>query len=286
MQRGHLMDLNQQHVLAFYARHPISAAHILKRLAESRGSLDGLQPEDLWAYDQDHYGGIAVNDVMAERAGLRPGLKVADFCAGLGGPARYFAHRYGVDVTGVELTAARVAGAEALTRAVALDDRVRVLEGDVTAAPLPDVSVDVVLSQEALLHVPDKRRAVLEAARVLKPGGRFVFTDWMVHRPLTEREAAAMWTGIAAQTLQTIAGYRGLIEDAGLHIAHIDDLTRDWATILDERRRMYQQLREDAIRAGTPAGDQSFYDAYMELVDLVRTRAIGGARFTAVKPSG
>lgn len=280
------MDQRQQHVLAFYARHPISAEHILKRLEESCGGLDGLRPEELWPHDQDHYGGTAVNDVMAERAGLRPGLKVADFCAGLGGPARYFAHRYGVDVTGVELTAHRAKGAEALTRAVSMQDRVRVIEGDVTRTPLADGSVDVVLSQEALLHVPDKGSAVREAARVLRPGGRFVFTDWIMHRPLDEHEAAAMWTGIAAQTLQTVDGYQRLIEEAGLRITHVDDLTVDWGIILEERRRMYQKLREDAIRAGTPAGDESFYEAYMELVRLVQTRALGGVRFTAEKPIG
>ena len=46
--------------------------------------------------------------------------RVADFCAGLGGTVRYLAHRYGADVTGIELTPARVAGAEELTKRVGL----------------------------------------------------------------------------------------------------------------------------------------------------------------------
>jgi hypothetical protein len=48
---------------------------------------------------------------------------------------------------------------------------------------------------------------------------------------------------------------------------------------------MYRQLREDARKAGTPEGDDAFYKAYMKLVELVQTRALGGARFTARKPA-
>ena len=79
------------------------------------------------------------------------GTRVADFCAGLGGPARYLAHRYGADVTGIELTPARVEGAQELTRRVGLQDKVRVIEGNVMQVPLSDASMDVVVSQEALL---------------------------------------------------------------------------------------------------------------------------------------
>lgn len=279
------MDTSQQHVIAFYARHPISAAHILKALETKRGHLRDLSPEELWAHDQDHYGGLAANEALAEAAGFQPGQKVADFCAGLGGPARYFATRYGVDVTGVELTRERVDGAEALTRAVGLEDRVRVMAGDVTASPLSDGTMDAVYSQEAFLHVPDKAKAVAEAARVLKPGGRLVFTDWVRHRSLNEDEAQSMWTGIAAQTLQSIADYEQLIAAAGLEVVKVDDLTTEWGTILAERSRMYRQLREEARRAGTPEGDDAFYNSYMKLVELVQTRALGGARFTARKPA-
>src|ERR671913_470171 len=98
------------HVLDFYTRHPISAEQIVAKLRADRGDLDSLQPEDLYPHDQDHYGGLAANDALAERAGIRKGDRVADFCAGLGGPARYWAHRFGADVTGIELNPSRVRG--------------------------------------------------------------------------------------------------------------------------------------------------------------------------------
>ena len=80
------MDDRRHHVLGFYSRHPISHGQILARLRDDRGSLEGLSPEDLFPLDQDHYGGLAVNDALADLARIGPGTRVADFCAGLGGP--------------------------------------------------------------------------------------------------------------------------------------------------------------------------------------------------------
>lgn len=272
-----------EQAIYFYTRHPISAAIILARLRESRGDLDGVRPEELFAHDQDHYGGLAANDTLAAAANIGAGSRVADFCAGLGGPARYLAHRYGADVTGIELTPARVAGAAELTRLVRLQDRVRVVEGNVMDVPLPDGGMDAVVSQEAFLHLPDKGRALAEAFRILKPGGRLAFTDWTPAAPLSEADADLMWRGMAAQNLQSVPSYRALLEAAGFRIVSVDDLTRAWGVILAERLAMYRKLRTEAERAGTPPGHEAFHESYVRFVELVQSGELGGARFTAEK---
>src|ERR1700688_1861974 len=108
----------------YYERHPISFEIILAKLNASRGNLDNVAPEELFPHDQDHYGGLGGNDVLAARACLLKGSRIVDFCADLGGPARYLAHRYGADVTGIDLTPARVKGADELTRLVCLQNTV------------------------------------------------------------------------------------------------------------------------------------------------------------------
>jgi ubiquinone/menaquinone biosynthesis C-methylase UbiE len=268
----------------FYERHPISCEIILARLKASRGHLDGLTPDDLFAHDQDHYGGLAANDELAERANIGNGTRVADFCAGLGGPSRYFAHRHGADVTGIELTPARVRGAQELTRRVGLQHRVRVVEGNVMQVPLPDASVDVVVSQEAMLHVPDKRRALAEAFRVLKPGGRIAFTDWVAHRRLSDADRELMWQGMAVAELYDLPAYAALVGEAGFVVASVEDLTREWSEILTHRLAMYRKLREETQAAGTPAGHDAFYESYVRFVDLVNEAVLGGGRFAGRKP--
>ena len=166
-----------------------SRDQILARLSAERGNLDALAPEDLFQHDQDHYGGLEVVDALAQRAMIGPGRQVADFCAGLGGPARYLAHKYGAVVTCIELNPDRAPGAWDLTRRVGLAGRVRVVRGDVMRVPLAGDCMDAVISQEALLHVPDKRAALAEASGILKKGGCLAFTDWAEHRRL---DAATM----------------------------------------------------------------------------------------------
>jgi sarcosine/dimethylglycine N-methyltransferase len=270
--------------IEFYERHPISAQIILARLKAARGTLDGLRPEELYPHDQDHYGGIAANDVLAKCARIGAGTKVVDFCAGLGGPARYLAHRYGALVTGIELTPARVAGAAELTRCVGLDDRVQVVEGNVMHVPLPSASQDAVVSQEALLHVPDLARALAEAYRVLRPGGRIAFTNWIAHKPLSDEDRELLWDGMAAATLINIDGHAELMRAVGFELETIEDETPAWGDILAERLRMYQKLRGEAEQAGTPAGHDDFYKSYVVFVDLVQKKLMGGARFAALKP--
>lgn len=267
----------------FYERHPISAEIIKAKLMAARGNLTGITPEELFPHDQDHYGGLAANDALAASAGIAQGSHVADFCAGLGGPARYLASRYGADVTGIELTPARVNGAAELTQLVGLSDSVRVIEGNVMAVPLPDASVDAVVSQEALLHVPDKAKTLAEAFRILKRGGRLAFTDWVAHRPLSQADAKLMWAGMAATNLYDIPAYTKLIEAAGFTAVTATDLTADWAEILKARLAMYQKLRGETLAAGTTSGHDAFYESYVRFVKLVSEVALGGARFVGVK---
>jgi sarcosine/dimethylglycine N-methyltransferase len=274
---------DNHHVLAFYSRHPISRDQILASVQASRGHLDGLAPEDLFAYDQDHYGGLPVVDALAERALIGSGSQVADFCAGLAGPARYLAHKYGAVVTCIELNAHRAPGAADLTRRVGLAHRVRIVRGDVMRVPLGARTMDAVISQEALLHVPDKRAALSEAYRVLKHGGRLAFTDWAEHRRLDAADSESMWRGIAAQSVQSFVSYPQMLRESGFRNVTVEDLTADWGSILEKRFAMYRSLREETARLGTPTGDEAFYRSYARLVALVQERTLGGGRFTAEK---
>ncbi|MEO8003486.1 MAG: methyltransferase domain-containing protein [Betaproteobacteria bacterium] len=274
---------NQDHVLAFYSRHPISHEQILAGAKSRRGHLDALTPEDLFPFDQDHYGGLSVVDALAQRARIVTGSHVADFCAGLAGPARYLAHKYGAILTCVELNPNRAPGAADLTRRVGLAQRVRVVRGDVMRVPLASGCMDAVISQEALLHVPDKRAALTEAYRVLRPGGMLSFTDWAEHQPLAAADAESMWRGIAAQSVQSFSGYEEMLQGIGFRDVASEDLTSEWGDILEERFRMYRALREETVKIGTPSGDEDFYRSYARLVTLVQSRTLGGGRFTARK---
>jgi sarcosine/dimethylglycine N-methyltransferase len=267
----------------FYNRHPISCEIILAKLRASRGHLDGLRPEDLFPHDQDHYGGFAATDALAQGARIGDGSRVADFCAGLGGTVRYLAHKYRANVTGIELTPARVAGAQELTGLVGLQQTARVVEGNVLEVPLAGASMDAVVSQEAFCHVPHLKKALGEAFRILGKDGRLAFTDWIAHEPLAPDDAQLMWDGMAIQPLRSISDYRDLVESSGFRVLSATDLTDEWGPILRERLAMYQRLREEAREAGTPMGHDAFHKSYVRFVELIQRRKLGGVRIVAVK---
>lgn len=270
-------------VLYFYNRHPISHDIILSKLQVSRGRLDDLRPEDLFPHDQDHYGGLKATDELARQAQIGSGTLVADFCAGLGGTVRYLAYKYGANVTGIEFTPVRVTGAQDLTKRVGLQDVARIVEGNVMDVPLADASVNAVVSQESFCHVPDVKKVLREASRILKTGGRLAFTDWVANQPLSAEDAQLMWEGMAIQPLRSIPDYRHLVEGVGLKVLSVTDLTDDWGPILKDRLAMYQRLREEARQAGTPVGHDTFHESYVRFVDLIQQRWLGGVRIVAAK---
>ena len=122
-----------------------------------------------------------------------------------------------------------------------------------------------------------------EAFRVLRQGGRFAFTDWVANIALDPRDVELMWAGMAIQPLQSIESYRVLVSEAGFEVRTVRDLTEQWAPILHDRLKMYQALREDARRIGTPMGSDLFYKAYVRVVELIGRGSLGGIRLIAVK---
>jgi ubiquinone/menaquinone biosynthesis C-methylase UbiE len=275
----------RERVSDFYDRHPISEAQVLAAARRRRGALaDGpLAADDLFDFDQDHYGGLAAVDALARLAAIGARTRVLDLCAGLGGPARFLASRRGCHVVAVELNAGRATGAARLTRLVRLQTQVRVVRGDATALPFPAARFEACVSQEAMLHIDDKAAVLAEAHRVLVPGGRLAFTDWVARPTLGDGERRRLHEWMAATTLQGLDGYRTLLGAAGFRAVSVEDLADEWRTILRARLQMFRAMREETIAR---LGEQRYreYDQlYAFFVGLIEAGKLGGGRFSATR---
>ena len=272
-----------ERVSDFYDRHPISEEQVLAAVRRRRGALAGgpLTADDLFDFDQDHYGGLAAVDALARLAAIGTGTRVLDLCAGLGGPARFLASRRGCHVVAVELNAGRAAGAARLTRLVRLQARVRVVRGDAIALPFAAARFEACVSQEALLHIADKPAALAEAHRVLVPGGRLAFTDWVARPSLGDGERRRLHEWMAATTLQGLDGYRALLGAAGFRAVTVEDLADEWRTILRARLQMFRAMREETIARLGEARYREYDQLYAFFVGLVEAGKLGGGRFSA-----
>jgi sarcosine/dimethylglycine N-methyltransferase len=268
-------------VLDFYDRHPINEAQVLAAVARRRGWAGGpLEPADLFDFDQDHYGGLPAVETLARLTGITAAARVLDVCAGLGGPARFLAHRFGCHVAALELHAGRVAGASRLTRMVGLGGRVVLARGEATALPFGDGRFDACVSQEGFLHVADKAAVLGECRRVLRSGGRLAFTDWIAQPRLGDRERRRLQEWMAATTLSTLEGYRALLGRAGFAGVEAEDLSDEWRPILRRRLEMYAALRDDTIARFGEAWYREYQQVYGFFVGLVEDGKLGGGRFS------
>jgi SAM-dependent methyltransferase len=109
---------------------------------------------------------------------IGPGHTVVDLGCGHGGPGLWVAQQLGAHLIGIDLSAVGVVLAQDRAAVLGLGERARFQEGDLTATGLPEASCDAAISLDVFVFVPDKAAAVREAARILRPGGRFGFTTW------------------------------------------------------------------------------------------------------------
>jgi len=119
-------------------------------------------------------------DHLADRlAPVDAGKTVLDLGAGYGGAARRLAERFGCRVVCLNLSEAENERNRKFNTDAGVSDRIEVVDGAFESIPLADAAVDFVWSQDAILHSGDRSRVLAEADRVLRPGGRVVFTDPM-----------------------------------------------------------------------------------------------------------
>ena len=187
-------------------------------------------------------------------------------------------------VTGVDISPNRVEGAKELDTLVGMQDQVHPVLASAMELPFDDAQFDAAVSQESFLHIPDKSRALQEAQRVLRPGARFSFTDWVMHTALPDDEQEQYRQSFACQSMLSIPEYETQLEKTGFKNVSAEDVTGAWGEILARRLKMYEILDAEAERAGNPSKGDAFLKMYAKFVSDVQNRRIGGVRLTAEKP--
>jgi SAM-dependent methyltransferase len=165
--------------------------------------------------EQESFARASEIRVLAERAGVGPGVSVLDLCCGIAGPGRFLVRELGCEYRGVDADPDAVA--VAAERARGLPCRFEVAQ----VPPLPRGTFDVVLLLETMLAFRDKQALLQDVARALPPGGRFAFT-LEEGVPLTEPERERM---PAADTvwLTPLDEMHALLERAGFAVRWEED---------------------------------------------------------------
>ncbi|OBJ45379.1 methyltransferase type 11 [Mycolicibacterium mucogenicum] len=182
-----------------------------------------------------HPGGAQLTRRLADLMHLQPGQRVLDVASGPGATARLLAIDYDVSVEGVDLAAPVVHQARQNTAVAGLAQRVHFHLGEAEHLPLPDDSVDAVISECAFCTFTDKPTAAGEFARVLRPGGRLGLAD-VITAPgglPDDLVTLAGWVACVADA-RPHPYYTELFGDAGLHTVHVETCDDALVQMIDQ----------------------------------------------------
>ena len=188
------------------------------------------------------------------------GLSVLDIGCGAGGIDLALVRDHGAGfVCGLDVEDSVLNHARGLIAAAGLGERIGVIKVAPGPLPLPPQSFDVVFSKDSIVHIPDKVALMAEVSRVLRPGGWFLASDWLIG--VEGAPSARMAEYIAAEGLDfgmaTPAGYRAAMRGAGFEA--VETVSRNgWYR---------EQARAELERLRGAAGDEAALVVGREFVD-------------------
>ncbi len=133
--------------------------------------------QDFSGVDEFHVRGSEVSLELAKEAGIKSSDSVLDIGCGIGGPSRMLAGEFGCHVTGIDITAEFIRTAQEISKVVGLDHLTNYIQADATALPFSTNSFDIAWTQHVQMNIQVKKQFYMEIARVLKPGGKFIYYD-------------------------------------------------------------------------------------------------------------
>ncbi len=185
---------------------------------------------------------------MATELRLKPGDTFVDLGCGMAGPALWMASETQANLVGMDAShvATELAGARA--NELGLGGQARFVVGSFSTTGLEAASLDAAMSEDALQYGPDKEAAMAEAARILKPGGRFVFTVFELDSATAEH--------LPILGVDMVDDYRPLLEKAGFSVEIYEEvpgwpepMTAAYSAVVEAKETLTKEMGEAPVGA-------------------------------------
>lgn len=200
--------------------------------------------------EQVHIGGLQSSSELAQKGGIEAGQRGVDLCCCSGAGMRFLVRFLKVaQMIGVDATPAMVELGKRRSAEEGFADRVSFVQGEATATGLPSGQFDFVWGEDAWCYVEDKTKLIAEAARLIKPGGKVAFTDWMEGSVgMTDAEAVRFLGFMKFPNILKLSEYKALLEANGCCVETSLDTGR-FATAMPLYLDMIEkQLTYDALK--------------------------------------
>jgi SAM-dependent methyltransferase len=219
------------------------------------------------------------------RLELGASKRLLDVGCGSGGPLLHVARRAGCEVVGVDVHADAVENGERIAREWGLEARASFVQADADdSLPFEDGAFDAILCIDAINHIADRPRALADWARLLRNGGRLLFTDPVTVTGPIGSDEIAIRASIGRFVFVPPGENERLLEEARLRVVAVEDTTAEMAEVA-RRRRDARALHAEDLRQieGDDAfeGRQSFFEIAAR---LARERRLSRLVYVADKP--
>jgi cyclopropane fatty-acyl-phospholipid synthase-like methyltransferase len=223
---------------------------------------------------------------FADQLGVGPGTEILEVGSGSGGPAVYLAASRQCRVTGVDVNEHGVRNSRALAAAQGVADRVR-FEAVDASKPLPFANecFDAIVSNDAMCHIANREAVLRDWYRVLKPGGRALFTDAMVMTGMVSNEELATRSSIGFYLVVPPGANESMLRSAGFAVRAVEDVTANAEEIASRWHDARARHREALVAR---EGETNF-EGLQRFLRCVRTlsveRRLSRYAYLAEKPA-
>lgn len=224
-------------------------------------------------------------DRFRDWLGIKAGQRVLEVACGSGGVALRIAEGAGVDVVGTDLHPSAIAAARKRSASRIAASKTEFLVADADAAlPFPDRSFDAVLCNDAINHFKDRRHVLTEWGRVLRDGGRCLFTDPVVVTGLVSNAELAARSSIGFFLFSVAGTNEALLRAAGFAVERAEDVTPGLIATSHRWREARAERRADLL----PLESEAKFEAIQQFLAAVHRLAAEGrlSRFAFVGRRG
>jgi SAM-dependent methyltransferase len=175
--------------------------------------------------------------------------QVLDIGSGSGGPALFLARTVGCQVTGLDINPSSTTAANAWAHALGLDPLVHFQHADASQRlPFEEHAFTTVIGIDSMNHVPARLQVLKEWSRVLRKGGRLLFTDPTIVTGIISNEEIATRSAIGYMLFTPPGENERLIQEAGLTLVQTRDVTNNSAVLSKRWHEARARRREELLQ--------------------------------------